>query len=141
MHRIRKHLIGLPRQGHFLGGFLFGRDLIYLVLGALCTAEKKETETMKLYVGNLSYDTNDDSLRQAFSAVGPVATADVITDRDTGRSRGFGFVEMANTADAQKAIEELNDKPLDGRNVTVAEARPRRDSDNGGSRGRSSNRW
>ena len=96
---------------------------------------------MKLYVGNLSYDTNDDSLRQAFSAVGPVATADVITDRDTGRSRGFGFVEMANTADAQKAIEELNDKPLDGRNVTVAEARPRRDSDNGGSRGRSSNRW
>ncbi len=96
---------------------------------------------MKLYVGNLSYDTNDDSLRNAFAAIGPVATADVITDRDTGRSRGFGFVQMANDADAQTAIEQLNDKSIDGRNVTVAEARPRRDSNDRGSRGQSSNRW
>ncbi len=92
---------------------------------------------MKLYVGNLNYDTTDASLRQAFEAIGPVETADVITDRDTGRSRGFGFVQMANDADSQKAIEELNDTAIDGRNVTVAEARPRRDS---GGRGGSS-RW
>lgn len=100
---------------------------------------------MKLYVGNLNYDTNDDSLRQAFEAIGPVESADVITDRYSGRSRGFGFVQMANDADAQKAIETLNDTPLDGRNITVAEARPRRDSgDRGGNRGGgggSYNRW
>jgi cold-inducible RNA-binding protein len=96
---------------------------------------------MKLYVGNLSYDTTDASLRQAFEAIGSVRSADVITDRDTGRSRGFGFVEMENDADAQRAIEELNDTSIDGRNVTVAEARPRREADDRGSRGRSSNRW
>jgi RNA recognition motif-containing protein len=101
---------------------------------------------MKLYVGNLSYDTNDASLRQAFGAIGQVATADVVTDRETGRSRGFGFVEMASDADARKAIETLNDTSLDGRNITVAEARPRADRDDrgsGGSRGRggSSSRW
>lgn len=92
---------------------------------------------MKLYVGNLSYDTTDESLRAAFEAIGPVESADVITDRYSGRSRGFGFVQMVNNADAQKAIEALNDKPLDGRNITVAEARPRADS---GERG-SSRRW
>ncbi len=92
----------------------------------------------KLYVGNLNYDTTDASLREAFEAIGPVESADVITDRYSGRSRGFGFVEMASEEDARKAIEELNDKPLDGRNVTVAEARPRRDRDD---RGGSSSRW
>lgn len=97
---------------------------------------------MKLYVGNLSYDTTDASLRQAFGAVGQVSTADVVTDRETGRSRGFGFVEMADDADARKAIETLNDTSLDGRNITVAEARPRADRDDRGSRGRGgSSRW
>jgi cold-inducible RNA-binding protein len=101
---------------------------------------------MKLYVGNLSYDTNDDSLRQAFAAIGAVNTADVVTDRETGRSRGFGFVEMSNDDDARKAIEQLNDTSLDGRNITVAEARPRAPRDDrGGSGGRGrggySSRW
>ncbi len=96
---------------------------------------------MRLYVGNLSYDTTDASLRQAFEAIGPVETADVVTDRYSGRSRGFGFVQMANDADAQKAIETLNDTPLDGRNITVAEARPRRDSADRGSRGGYGSRW
>ena len=93
---------------------------------------------MKLYVGNLSYDTQDDSLRNAFGAMCEVVTADVITDRETGRSRGFGFVEMANDADARKAIEELNETSLDGRTITVAEARPKRARDD---RRGSSNRW
>ncbi len=98
---------------------------------------------MRLYVGNLSYDTTDASLRQAFAAIGQVSTADVVTDRETGRSRGFGFVEMASDADARKAIETLNDTSLDGRNITVAEARPRAPRDDRGSRGRggSSSRW
>ena len=87
----------------------------------------------KLYVGNLSYDTTSESLRAAFEAVGQVATADVISDRYSGRSRGFGFVEMSSDEDANKAIEQLNGTSLDGRTITVAEARPRENrSDRGG---------
>jgi len=78
----------------------------------------------RLYVGNLSYSTTQDSLSQAFSQAGAVSSATVVTDKMTGRSRGFGFVEFENDADADKAIEMLNGKELDGRQITVNEARP-----------------
>lgn len=80
---------------------------------------------IKLFVGGLSWDTNDDTLKQFFAKIGPVASAAVITDRYTGKSRGFGFVEMENDADAKKAMEELNGKELDGRAINVNEAKPR----------------
>ncbi len=80
---------------------------------------------MKLYVGNLSFSTNDAGLRAAFEQFGAVASAQVVTDRDTGRSRGFGFVEMPNDAEAQAAIQGMNGKGLDGRDLTVNEAKPR----------------
>lgn len=79
----------------------------------------------KLYVGNLSYTTTSDSLRAAFSKAGNVVAADVIMDRQTNRSRGFGFVEMATEEDAKKAIEMYNGKDLDGRNVRVNVAQPK----------------
>lgn len=78
----------------------------------------------KLYVGHLSFNTTDDGLRTFFEQVGPVDTASVAMDRYTGRSRGFGFVEMNSPEDARKAIRELNGKELDGNIVTVDEARP-----------------
>jgi len=77
----------------------------------------------KLYVGNLSYNTTNDSLRDAFMQAGTVVSATVITDRMSGRSRGFGFVEMED-ADAAKAVEMMNGKDLDGRKLRVNEARP-----------------
>ena len=80
---------------------------------------------MKIYVGNLSYDTHEEGLRAAFSPYGTIEDAVVITDRDTGRSRGFGFVEIADDNAARSAIEALNGTPIDGRTVTVNEARPR----------------
>ena len=80
---------------------------------------------MNIYVGNLSFDTNTDDLKEAFTPFGQVDDARVITDRESGRSRGFGFVEMANDAEAQKAIEALNDTDLQGRTITANEARPR----------------
>ncbi len=81
----------------------------------------------KLYVGSLSYDTTDESLKEAFSRAGTVESANVITDKMSGRSRGFGFVEMATDEEAQKAIETLNGQEVDGRKVTVNEARPMTD--------------
>lgn len=78
----------------------------------------------KLYVGNMSYDTTSDQLQDSFSQVGTVVSATVITDRDSGRSKGFGFVEMSTEAEAQAAIEMFNGKEIDGRAVTVNEARP-----------------
>jgi RNA recognition motif-containing protein len=78
----------------------------------------------KLYVGNLSYSTTDSTLEQAFTAFGKVESAKVIMDRDSGRSKGFGFVEMSSDSEAATAIEKLNGQSLDGRQVTVNEARP-----------------
>jgi len=78
----------------------------------------------KLYVGNLSYDTNDDGLREAFSKFGTVESATIIMNKDTGRSKGFGFVEMTSDEEAQAAIEGMNGKEIDGRQLTVNEARP-----------------
>ncbi len=79
----------------------------------------------KLYVGNLSFDTNDQDLRSAFAAAGSVTDATVVSDKMTGRSRGFGFVTMSSPEEAQEAIRRFNGKDLDGRNLTVNEARPR----------------
>jgi cold-inducible RNA-binding protein len=90
---------------------------------------------MKLYVGSLSFDTTDDSLREFFAQVGTVESASVATDRYSGRSRGFGFVEMATSAEGRKAIEELNGKTLDGRTINVDEARPPQSRSGGGGGG------
>ena len=79
----------------------------------------------KLYVGNLPYSVNDQKLNEIFSAVGEVTSAKVITDYDSGRSKGFGFVEMANDDDAKKAITQLDGKDFDGRAIKVNEARPK----------------
>lgn len=81
----------------------------------------------KLHVGSLSYDTSDDGLRELFSTVGTVLSAEVIRDRYSGRSKGFGFVEMETVEEAEKAINELNGTALDGREIAVAEARPPRE--------------
>jgi RNA recognition motif-containing protein len=78
----------------------------------------------KLYVGNLPYSTTNDSLKQLFAAAGAVATATVIIDKMSGRSKGFGFVEFENDSDADKAIEMFNGKDFEGRPLTVNEARP-----------------
>ncbi len=82
---------------------------------------------MKLYVGNLSFQTSSEDLQQLFAQAGTVESASVVEDRDTGRSRGFGFVEMASNEDGQKAIEQFNGTDFNGRNLTVNEARPRED--------------
>ena len=117
----------------------------------------------KLYVGNLSFRTTAEELRDAFASVGTVESASVIEDRDTGRSRGFAFVEMATAEEAASAIEQFNGKDFGGRNLTVNEAKPRedrggrggggggrsgyggggggRDRDRGGDRGEREPRW
>jgi cold-inducible RNA-binding protein len=87
---------------------------------------------MKLYVGNLSYDTNETQLRELFTPFGEPDSARVITDRDTGRSKGFGFVEFSNNAEANAAMSALNGKEVNGRALTVNEARPRNESQGGG---------
>jgi cold-inducible RNA-binding protein len=94
--------------------------------------------SMKLYVGNLSFQTSSEDLQQLFAQAGSVESATVVEDRDTGRSRGFGFVEMASKEEGEKAIQQFNGSDLNGRNLTVNEARPREDRGNrggGGGRG------
>lgn len=93
----------------------------------------------KLFVGSLAWAVTDDQLAEFFSAVGTVESAKVIVDRDSNRSKGFGFVEMSSDEEAKKAVEELNNKELAGRAITVSEARPReerpqRDFSGGGNR-------
>ena len=82
---------------------------------------------MKLYVGNLSFQTSSEDLQQLFAQAGTVESASVVEDRDTGRSRGFGFVEMASKEEGEKAIQQFNGTDFNGRNLTVNEARPRED--------------
>lgn len=89
--------------------------------------------TQNLFIGSLAYATNDDGLRAFFEQIGPVASARVITDRDSGRSKGFGFVEFENEADNQKAIDTLDQKELDGRTINVSLARPKQPKSEGGS--------
>lgn len=83
--------------------------------------------SMKLYVGNLSFQTSSEDLQQLFSQAGTVESASVVEDRETGRSRGFGFVEMATAEEGQAAISQFNGKEVNGRALTVNEARPRED--------------
>ena len=90
---------------------------------------------MKIYVGNLSYDTSEDDLRTAFEAHGKVESVAIITDRDTGRSKGFGFVEMTDDTEAQAAIDNMNQQELQGRALNVNKARPRSEGGRGGGRG------
>ncbi len=91
----------------------------------------------KLFIGSLAWATNDDSLKDFFAAVGTVVSASVIMDRETNRSKGFGFVEMSSDEEAKAAVEQLNGKDLDGRAIVVSEARPReeRPRDGGGGGG------
>jgi cold-inducible RNA-binding protein len=97
--------------------------------------------SVKLYVGNLSFSTTSDELQQLFAQAGTVESATVVEDRETGRSRGFGFVEMTSKEEGEKAIEQFNGTDLNGRNLTVNEARPREDRGNrGGGRGFGGNR-
>jgi len=94
--------------------------------------------SQNLFVGKLSFSTTDDGLKEYFEKIGEVVSAHVITDRDSGRSRGFGFVELADEADNQKAIDSLNGTELDGREISVSLATPKEDrprNNDGGSRG------
>ena len=88
----------------------------------------------KLYVGNLSFGVTDSALEQMFAAHGSVVSAQIIMDRDTGRSKGFGFVEMSNDQEAQAAIAAMNGQQVEGRTLTVNEARPREERPSGGRR-------
>ena len=90
---------------------------------------------MNIYVGNLSYGMTEEQMRTEFAAYGEVTSARIISDRETGRSKGFGFVEMADQAAGEKAIAELNGKEVDGRALKVNPAKPKEDRPSGGSRG------
>jgi cold-inducible RNA-binding protein len=92
--------------------------------------------SMKLYVGNLSFQTSSDELRDLFAQAGTVESANVVEDRDTGRSRGFGFVEMATKEEGQAAIAQFSGREVNGRALTVNEAKPREDRRPGGGGGR-----
>ncbi len=98
---------------------------------------------MKLYVGNLSFSTTEEALQDEFSAHGQVEEVAVITDRDTGRPRGFAFVTMSNDEEARAAIESMNGRELDGRTITVNEAKPKTNAGGGrgGPRGGGGRRW
>ena len=91
---------------------------------------------MKLYVGNLSFDTSTQDLEQMFGEHGTVESTNIIEDRETGRSRGFGFVEMSSKEEGQNAISDLNGKEVDGRELKVNEAKPRENRSGGGGGGR-----
>ena len=94
-----------------------------------------------LYVGNLSFDVGEEDLEELFNSYGEVVSANVITDRHTGRSRGFGFVEMGKSEDAKKAIEGLDGKEFKGRNLTVNVAKPRNEGSKRGGGGGRRSRW
>src|SRR4051794_41856035 len=91
---------------------------------------------MKLYVGNLSYSMSDSDLQNLFEQHGTVQSAQIIIDRDTGRSKGFGFVEMSTAQEGQAAIQALHDQDIDSRKLTVNEARPREERSGGGRKSR-----
>ncbi len=94
-----------------------------------------------IFVGNLSFTATEDGVRSMFEAYGPVDRVSIVTDRDTGQPKGFGFVEMTNDAEAEKAISELNGTELNGRALTINEARPKTERSGGGGGGRRNNRW
>ena len=96
---------------------------------------------MNIFVAKLNYATSEDALRQAFEEFGTVDSAKVIMDRDTQRSKGFGFVEMQDREGGTAAVEALDQQPIGGRNVSVNEARPREERSGGGGGGNRNNRW
>jgi cold-inducible RNA-binding protein len=103
-----------------------------LAVGAIHLFQRSFLMGNKLYVGNLAYSIDDSALQQLFAPHGTVSSAKVITDRDTGRSKGFGFVEMGSDQEAQAAIAAVNGKEIDGRALTVNEARPKPEGGRGG---------
>lgn len=90
---------------------------------------------MRIYVGNLSYETTEETLTELFTEWGEVSSSTILTERQTGRSRGFGFIEMSNDEEARKAIEEANGRDCEGRTLTVNEAKPRAERGGGGGGG------
>jgi RNA recognition motif-containing protein len=106
-----------------------------IIFGRLETAEQDSNMGTKIYVGNLSYDATENDLQDLFAQAGAVTSVNLMLDRETGRPRGFGFVEMATEADAANAISMFNGKDLKGRPLTVNEARPKEERSGGGYRG------
>jgi RNA recognition motif-containing protein len=101
---------------------------------------QKESKMKNIFVGNLSFGATEDAVRSMFEAYGAVDRVSIVTDRETGQPRGFGFVEMSNDGEGQKAIDSLNGRDLDGRTLNVNEARPKTDRPSGGGGGRGGNR-
>ena len=94
-----------------------------------------------IFVGNLSYNATEDAVRSMFEEYGTVDRVSIVTDRDTGQSKGFGFVEMSGDAEGERAISSLSGRDLNGRALTINEARPKTDRGSGGGGGRQNNRW
>ncbi len=125
-------LVYIPSEsGRGDRSFLQDREPFLLVGDGSCSREARDvTRLKKIYVGNLSFSLSDQDLMTIFAEHGEVASAAVVMDRETGRSRGFGFVEMENDEEANKAIQALNGKEVDGRSLNVNEARPREPRNN-----------
>jgi RNA recognition motif-containing protein len=105
------------------------------------SGDKDSMGMARIYVGNLSYRTDEGALRDTFGEFGNVTDVHIVTDRETGRSRGFAFVEMPDDGEANTAIEQMNGKELEGRTLTVNEARPRENRGGGGGGGGGGRRW
>lgn len=101
------------------------RELVCLVFGGVKISTHRQEKQMNIYVGNLPYTATEDELEALFAEHGPVVRVNIISDRETGRSKGFGFIEMTNQPDGEKAIEALDGADLQGRSLKVNEARPR----------------
>ena len=116
--------------------FAAARSVGILIGGAGPPFAQRNRSVTSIHVGNLSFDATEDDIRQAFAPYGEVASVNVIMDRETGRSRGFAFVEMPDGAEAKEAIEKVNLTEIAGRSITVNEARPKQDRPRGGGGGR-----
>lgn len=115
--------------------FVIGVKIIHIFAGLFIKSLRSNKFFMNIYLGNLPYNINEDEIMELFEEYGSVSTVKLITDKFTGKSKGFGFVEMPGDDDAKKAIEELNGKEVKGRNITVNQAREKTDDDRGSSRG------
>jgi RNA recognition motif-containing protein len=102
---------------------------------------QKDNQVKNIFVGNLSFQATESAVRTMFEEFGTVDRVNIVTDRDTGRARGFGFVEMSNDGEGQNAIAALNGRDMDGRALNVNEARPKEDRGGGGGGGRQNRRW
>jgi RNA recognition motif-containing protein len=101
----------------------------------------KRNQLKNIFVGNLSFSATEDAIRSMFEAYGPVDRVSIVTDRDTGKPKGFGFVEMSNDAEGDRAISALSGHELEGRNLTINEARPKTGGGGGGGGKRQNSRW